>query len=112
MQNEDKIRLQHMADACTELLSFMEGKSKDDLNSDRKLVLSIIKEIEIIGEAANKISGEIKKAHTEIPWTEIVTMRNRLIHTYFDVDLDVVWSTAIEDIPRLLSQIEKLLQDR
>lgn len=53
MRNEDKIRFQHIADACTELLSFIEGKSKDDLDSDRKLVLSIIKEIEIIGEAAN-----------------------------------------------------------
>ena len=73
------------------------------------LVLSLVKEIEIIGESANKITDELKSTHDEIPWQDIVSMRNHLIHGYFNIDLDVVWSTVNEDLPFLIRSLEKII---
>jgi len=90
----DQIRILHMTDAAKEAVSFLKGKTRKSLDTDRKLVLALIKEIEIIGEAASKVSPSTRKAHPEVPWDRIVAIRNRLIHGYFDVDLDIVWNTA------------------
>ena len=90
-----------MLDATREALSFVEGKTRPDLNHDRKLVLSLMKDIEIIGEAADKVTAETKAAASEIPWRDIKNMRNHLIHVYFDVDLNVLWDTVTKDLPSL-----------
>jgi len=108
MTIEDKIRVRHMIDACEELLSFAEGKSRKDFDTDRMLILSIIKDIEIIGEAANKVSEETKLNYPDIPWAEIIGMRNRLIHSYFDVDTEIVWTSVTNDVPELLSLLRNL----
>jgi uncharacterized protein with HEPN domain len=73
------------------------------------LVLSLIRELEIIGEAASKVSSDIRSQHPSIPWQDITGMRNRLIHAYFDVDLDTVWRTVSQDLPILKSNIERIL---
>jgi uncharacterized protein with HEPN domain len=109
MQKPDRIRLQHMLDATNEALEFVRGQGRSDLNTDRKLVLSLIKELEIIGEAAGKISAEIRSQYGTIPWQDISGMRNRLIHAYFDIDLDVVWITVTKDLPLLKIELEKIL---
>ena len=109
MQKPDRIRLQHMLDAANEALEFVRGKGRPDLDTDRKLVLSLIKELEIIGEAAGKVSAEIRAQHVSIPWQDISGMRNRLIHVYFDIDLDVVWTTVTKDLPLLKTELEKIL---
>jgi uncharacterized protein with HEPN domain len=83
-----------MLDRTNETLEFVRGKSRSDLDTDRKLVLSLIKELEIIGEAAGKISIEVRSQCSAISWQDIGGMRNRLIHAYFDIDLDVIWSTV------------------
>ncbi len=70
---------------------------------------AIMKTLEIIGEAANKISQEVKDAHPEIPWKEIVGMRNRLIHEYFSIDAEKVWDTVQNDIPVLIKLVEPLV---
>ena len=70
---------------------------------------AILKAIEIIGEAAARISEETKQAHPGIPWPEIIGMRNRLVHAYFEVDLKRVWKTAQQDVPRLIDLIEPLV---
>jgi uncharacterized protein with HEPN domain len=80
MRKDDAIRIRHMLDALDEALGFAEGKERDDLNQDRMLVLSVVKCIEIIGEAASKVTQETRTQHPEIPWNEIIAMRNRLIH--------------------------------
>ncbi len=90
-----------MLDACCEALEFVNGKSRSDLDNDRMLVLSLVKEVEIIGEAASKVSPETKSNHPEIPWQDMALMRNRLIHAYFNIDLDVVWETIQKDLPEL-----------
>jgi len=75
---------------------------------ERKLQLSVVKLIEIIGEAASKMSSEFRDETTDIPWVDIIGMRNRLIHGYFDMDLEIVWTTATTEVPELLSQLESI----
>ena len=75
---------------------------------DRKLVLSLVRLVEVIGEAAGQVSKEFQTAHPEIPWPAIVGMRNRLIHAYFDIDLDRVWDTVKDDLPPLVASLEKI----
>jgi uncharacterized protein with HEPN domain len=111
MNESDVIRLRHMLDAAREALSFIAGRSSEDLGRDRMLVLALVKEIEIIGEAANRISDESRKALPRIPWPKIVAMRNRLIHAYADVDLSIVWDTLTGALPELLRELEIALAD-
>ncbi len=105
MAFSDSIRVQHMLDAIEESFLFTEGKFREDLNNDRMLVLSLIKEIEIIGEAASKISIELKTKYSNIPWIDIIGMRNKLIHGYFEVNLDILWNTVKKDLPELRKQL-------
>ncbi len=109
MKLDDKIRVQHMIDAAEEAISFVSDKSEKEFKENRMLVLSIIKEIEVIGEAASKISEETKLRYNNIPWQDIVGMRNRLIHGYFDVDIKLVWNTIKNDLPSLLKSLKKIL---
>jgi uncharacterized protein with HEPN domain len=111
MRSDDEIRLLHMLEAVRETLSFTIGKSRSDLDLDRMLTLSLVKELEIIGEAATRISEETQNKYTDIPWAEIIGMRNRLIHTYFDINLDIVWETVTQDLPPLLSSLEEILPE-
>jgi len=112
MRKDDLIRFRHMLDAAEEALSFAAGKDRVHLNSDRMLVLSLLKEIEIIGEAASKVSAEARRATPDIPWQDIVGMRNRLIHGYFDIDLDMVWDTMTKDLPPLIRQLEAAMLEQ
>lgn len=109
MRPDDAIRLRHMLDAAREAMSFAAGRSRDDLERDRMLVLAIVKDVEIIGEAASRATAAAQAAHPEIPWAQIIAMRNRLIHAYFDVDLQVVWDTVTEDLPQLVALLEPLV---
>jgi uncharacterized protein with HEPN domain len=102
MRRDDAIRVRHMLDAARDALSFVEGKTRDQLSSDRMLTLSLIKSIEIIGEAASTVTSETRDQFSEVPWRDIVAMRNRLIHVYFDIDLDRVWDTITDDLPGLI----------
>jgi len=106
MQRDDLIRLRHMLDAAREAMSFAEGRKRADLDSDRMLVLSLVKAIEIIGEAAYQLS-ETTRAHlASIPWEDIIGMRHRLVHAYFDINLDILWRTLQDDLPALATLLE------
>jgi uncharacterized protein with HEPN domain len=110
MQREDIIRVRHMLDAAQEALSFIKGKNRGDLDKDRMLVLSLIKSVEIIGEAASSVTSALRDRHPQIPWRDIVAMRNRLIHVYFDIDLDRVWDTLTDDLPPLIRDLEQVVE--
>lgn len=84
---------------------FIRNKSRTDLDTDRMLLLSLVKSIEIIGEAAARVSPASQQAYPDIPWASIIGMRNRLIHVYFDVNHDIVWETVSRDLPLLLEQL-------
>jgi uncharacterized protein with HEPN domain len=101
MQKNDKIRFQHMLDAIEEAMSFAKNKGRESLDKDRMLVLALMKDVEIVGEAASRISKEAQRSTPEIPWVNIIGMRNRLIHAYFDINLDILWQTVRNDLPEL-----------
>ena len=109
MQKDDVVRLKHMLDAAKEAIGFCQGKNRKSLDADRQLVLALVKDIEIIGEAAVSISKEIKNDCPEIPWQEIIGMRNRLIHAYFTINLNILWKTVIEDLPPLIVSLENII---
>lgn len=107
--NEGKIRIQHMLNAANEPISFVKESNLENLHSDRKLALSLVRLIEVIGEAASQISQETKELYHQIPWQSIVAMRNRLIHAYFDIDLNLVWGTVKNDLPSLISDKKHII---
>ena len=106
MSREDEIRLRHMADAAREAASFATGRARGTLDTDRQLVMALVKEIEIVGEAAARVSEATREHLTDIPWDELIGMRNRLVHAYFDVNLDIVWQTVQEDLPKLIALLD------
>ena len=112
MSRADRIRLQHMLDAAREAMSSLEGRTRADLERNRIWALGLIKCVEIIGEAAARVSPETRKEYPHIPWAQIVAMRNRLVHVYFDLDLDQIWSAVTEDLPQLATELEKTLTDQ
>ena len=109
MLHEDRIRLQHMRDAAIEAIAFANGRSREDLNADRMLSLALVREIEVIGEAASRVSTFTREEVPQMPWADVIGMRNRLVHAYFDIDLDVVWATVVEDLPILLGVLDLAL---
>ena len=107
----DLVRVHHMLDATCEVLEFSADKTRLDLDFDRMLCLSLVHLLEIIGEAAVDISSEFREKYPQIPWRGIVGMRNRLIHGYYDINLNIVWKTVKEDIPPLKTDLEKIIED-
>ncbi len=111
MPKSEQVRLRHMLDAAREAASFVHGKTRADLDTDRQLNLSLVRLIEIIGEAAQQVSAVTQQRHTEIPWPDIIGMRHRLIHGYDEVDLDIVWQVVTHDLPPLVTALQKMLAE-
>jgi uncharacterized protein with HEPN domain len=101
-----------MLAAAEEAVGFADGRARDDLDADRMLALALVRSIEIVGEAGARVSEEGRAAVPDVPWREIVAMRNRLIHAYFDVDLDIVWQTIKEDMPPLIVTLKDALSEQ
>ena len=112
MREDDWVRLHHMLEAAREASSFAANRDRRDLDTDRMLVLALVKSIEIIGEAGARVSEEGRAATPDLPWPEIVAMRNRLVHAYFDVNLDIVWETVRKDLPALIIVLQDALNER
>lgn len=111
MDLKDITRFKHMVDSAQAILTFAKGKRRSDLDKDRQLLSAVLREFEVLGEAANRISEKTQKLYPTIPWKEIIGMRNRLIHAYFDVDHDVIWNTIRDYLPGFLKQIQQIVQD-
>jgi len=111
-QKSDLIRLRHMRDAAEKALRFISGKSRGDLSADEQLSLACVRLLEILGEAAAKVTSETKVRLATIPWNDIVGTRNRLIHGYEEVDLDIVWQILKHDLPALHKQLADAVQDQ
>src|SRR2546427_2159561 len=112
MPSPDTVRLRHMRDAAAMALRLSEGRKRADLDADPSLSLALIRCLEVLGEAASKVSEETQLQMESVSFTPIVGMRNRLIHAYFDVNLDIVWKTVLEDLPSLLSALNAFLAQR
>jgi uncharacterized protein with HEPN domain len=103
------VRLRHMFDHAREAVEMLEGKSREDLDADRKLNLSLVRLLEIIGEAAGRMNANERAEFHDIPWVEIISLRNRLIHGYDSVDFDILWQIVKIDLPSLIKKLEKIL---
>lgn len=106
--------LDHIQQAASNALNFVEGLSKDDFLVDKRTQQAVIMSLIIIGEAATKVMdgyAEFTQAHAEVPWRSMRNMRNRMAHGYFDINLDVVWETVHEWLPALLKQLPNVGQD-
>ena len=110
MQKDDQVRLRHMLEAAKEALSFAQNETRSSLEKDRKLELALVKSIEIIGEAAVKVTDKCLRNLPQIPWASIAGMRNRLIHAYFDLDREILWRTIRDDLPSLVAELEQILK--
>jgi uncharacterized protein with HEPN domain len=99
-----------MIEAAEAACGFISGRTRDDLDSDRMLAFALARAIEIVGEAAGSVSTPTRKAAADIPWGLIVSMRNRLIHAYFDIDREIVWKTATEELPQLMPRLRALVE--
>jgi uncharacterized protein with HEPN domain len=106
---DDPVRLRHMLDAAREAISFAQNRTRSDLDNNRMLTLSLVKCVEIIGEAASRITTQRQNELPQIPWAQIIGMRNRLIHGYYDIKLDLVWDTITQDLPPLIAELEKII---
>jgi uncharacterized protein with HEPN domain len=111
MQPGDAIRLQHMLEAAREAIELSRGRTRRDFHGDRQLALALTRLVEILGEAASRVSPQGQQRWPEIPWRVAIAMRNRLIHAYFDIDFDLVWDTVNEDLPPLVEQLTAILDD-
>ena len=99
-----------MLDAAREVGEFVGDSSFEEFCKNRLLVNGVVRSLEVIGEAAAQLSAELKQSLKEIPWRDIVSMRNRLVHAYFDIDYNVVWRTVKNDVPMLIGQLKLVFE--
>ena len=109
MQRDDLTRLRHMIEFAQRAQRFVEHRSREDLDQDQMLTLALIKAIETVGEAASKLSPEFRERHPELPWPSIMGMRHKLVHAYFEVNLDMVWHTTRNELPPLIQALEEII---
>ena len=109
IRDEDHVRLMHMLDAAERAVGHSAGRTRHYLERDDLLCLALVRLIEIIGEAAKSVGPEVREMYPSVPWKQISGTRDRLIHGYFNVDLDVVWAILAEDLPPLIEELRKVV---
>lgn len=109
MPRRDDALLLDMLLACRKIQKFTDGRSQADFEADEMLQSAVIREFQVLGEAARMVSDEAKARHEAVPWAVIRAMRNRLIHEYFEIRLDVLWDTVQDNIPHLLQTLEAIV---
>ena len=111
MKKDDTVYLRHILDAIQRIQEYLAGISCDQFLQDHLRQDGVVRQLEIIGEAASNVSDSLQSAHPELPWDKMTGIRNRLIHAYFEVDFFIVWDTVRSDLPPLKQQVEQLLME-
>jgi uncharacterized protein with HEPN domain len=106
MSPDDRWRIGHMIEAAEQGLAFANGRTRADLDTDAMLRFALTRAVEIVGEAASQVSESGRAELADVPWPQIVGMRNRLVHAYFDINRDVLWDTVELAMPALLAQLK------
>jgi uncharacterized protein with HEPN domain len=106
--HDGAVSLRQMLDHAREALEMARGRTREDLDTDRMLNLALVRLLEILGEAANRISIEQRGRIPQIPWSQLVGLRNRLIHGYDNVDFDILWQIIVQDLPPLVNELERI----
>jgi uncharacterized protein with HEPN domain len=110
MSKDDRVRVLHAMEAAQKAVSFLDGREREDVDTDEMLSLAVVRLLEIVGEAASQITQEFRRQHADVPWRYMTELRNRLIHGYFDINLDVVWDTVNTDFPPMIAELERVLE--
>ena len=108
-RRDDTVPMRHMLDHAREVVAMVHGRTRQDLDTDRMFQLALTRLIEIIGEAANRVTAAGHGRYPEIPWPKIVSTRNRIVHDYDAVNYDVVWDIATLEVPALIAALERAL---
>jgi uncharacterized protein with HEPN domain len=109
MSPDDFWRIGHMLDAIRAALGFVEGRGRPDLDDDRMLQFALVRAVEIVGEAASRISPEGRACVQDVPWVDVVGMRNRLVHAHFDINRNILWKTVTSSLPSLQGALQGYL---
>jgi uncharacterized protein with HEPN domain len=107
----DEIRLRHILEAIAFIETFSTGKSKEDLHTDLMYRFSVERQLEIIGEAANSLSASVRSGNPDVPWLQIISFRNFIVHEYFGLDLELVWSVIEKHLSEFKIQIQTILRN-
>jgi uncharacterized protein with HEPN domain len=108
MKRSDSILLYDILECCERIAVYIKGVSRSAFEENYQLQDALIRKLEVIGEATKGLSSEIIEANPKVPWTKMAGMRDRMVHQYFRVDVDVVWQTVTKDIPKLRSKIQPI----
>jgi uncharacterized protein with HEPN domain len=110
MKKDDTVYLHHILDAIELIEEYTQGMSENEFLSNSMAHDAVVRQIEIIGEAARNISDEFRISHPDLPWGKMIGIRNKIIHEYFNVNLSVVWDTVQDDLPALQKIIKSILE--
>ncbi|KPJ76930.1 MAG: hypothetical protein AMS14_01405 [Planctomycetes bacterium DG_20] len=108
-QHDPMVSLSQMRDHAREALDLVAGRGRGDLDADRVRTLALVRLLEIVGEAANRVPSQERATYPAIPWSQIIGLRNRLIHAYDHVDLDILWQILTKHLPPLVAELDAIL---
>ena len=111
MKRDDTVYLRHIIDAVEQIEHYTRGMSESEFLIHSMAHDAVVRQIEIIGEAARNISNDFQKSHPALPWAKMTGIRNKITHEYFNVNLAVVWDTVQEDLPPLKTAVIQILQE-
>jgi uncharacterized protein with HEPN domain len=111
-RHDPEIALRQILAYAREVVAISYGKTRVDLDNDRMLNLALTRLLEIIGEAANRVPDSVQEKYPNLPWLQMIGLRNRLIHGYDNVDFDILWVIVTQDLPGLIAQLESILETK
>ncbi len=107
---KDIVRLRHMRDYAREAVDMIRGRVRADLDTERQLNLALVRLLEVVGEAAVRVTARTRETYPDLPWSQMAGLRNRLIHGYDAVDFDILWDILTLDLPTLIQRLDDILQ--
>jgi uncharacterized protein with HEPN domain len=111
LPERDRVFMAQMVEAATAALDFTEGLSRETVCSDRLIGFAVVRAIQLVGQAARSVSDEVRAGNPDIPWRQMIGMRNVVVHDYADVDLSLVWKTVREDLPGPIDRLRAIMGD-
>ena len=111
-RHDPTVALLHMLDHAREALELVADRTPEEFKGDRVLNLALVRLVEVVGEAASRVPDQVRTRHSDIPWRQIVGMRNRLTHGYDAVDLDILWEVITTDLPPLVERLQAIRAQR